>query len=582
MADFPAPTNPYELQVQQAAIQRQRDLAAMLQKDSMAAPQGQMISGYYVPPSFMQMAAKLAEGLSGSQQQKDLDTKQLALAKSYNDTQTALAQALIGGAPAMGSSQAPAPSAADTSPVQSAPVMPASGSVQPAQGGNPLFKGINPSLLANYFQNPTGAFGKIVETQMQANAKALEPTDVMKSLAAAGIQQGSPAWNQALNSVVQKAGYIAPTQMRGGSTAVRPDGTSEFFPQVPEGYQPVRGPDGSISIQPIPGGPEAVAGKAAATAKANASYKLEKVFNQRANQYELRPITDIVGAGSGSAQASRYVGQDLLDQLAPPMRDAILKDAMSGNGKFNLNVQLPNGRRIVGPVDLNATAGGEQATGQSGIAAAPPLGAETTANKTAGNAVDNWSETHKFATESAPRNIGLLQSIEQLADKAIVGKGASRANFVAGVLQTMGLPVSPDKVQNYQIMSKNLGMLVGSQRMGAQGGGSDALQSLLEASNPNVDTMNAPALKEAAQELIAYNRMMMAHDKALPNPNQVSSQQYADTETKLATFRDPRLWQLEHAADDKERTRILSLVPASERGQLLQKAKQARQMGILN
>jgi hypothetical protein len=131
-------------------------------------------------------------------------------------------------------------------------------------------------------------------------------------------------------------------------------------------------------------------------------------------------------------------------------------------------------------------------------------------------------------------------------------------------------------------MQKNLNMLVGAQRSAAGGGGTDALQHLLEAANPNVEHMNAPALKEAAQELIAYQRMLIAKDKVAPNPNTTSPQAYADFETKFGKFADPRLWQIEHASNDAERARILSLMPATDRTTFLQRAKEARKLGYLN
>ena len=164
----------------------------------------------------------------------------------------------------------------------------------------------------------------------------------------------------------------------------------------------------------------------------------------------------------------------------------------------------------------------------------------------------------------------------------MVGPGSDRAQFVNGVLNTLGITPGADQAQNYQIMSKNLNMLVGSQRMGASGGGSDALQALLTASNPNNKEMNGPALKEASEELIAWNRMMMAKDKSMPNPMSTSTQKFQEAETAFGQYSDPRLWQIEHAHDDTERARILSLIPTSERPAFLKKAGQARQLGILN
>jgi hypothetical protein len=223
---------------------------------------------------------------------------------------------------------------------------------------------------------------------------------------------------------------------------------------------------------------------------------------------------------------------------------------------------------------------------RAGVQAGPALGEASTASAlgegTAKSAVQGYQDLHTQATSAAPRAIGLLQSIEQLADKTIAGHGSGSIQLVNGVLQTLGIPVGKDSAQNYQIMLKNLNMLVGAQRGAAGAGGTDALQKLAEASNPNVEHMNAPAIKEAAQELIAYQRMLIAKDKVAPNPNTTSPQKYADFETKFGQYSDPRLWQIEHAKDDKERARILSLMPASDQAAFLKRAKEARQNGWLN
>jgi hypothetical protein len=101
MADF-LPLTPAEMQVQQAAIDRQRAIAQALQQSSLQAPDGQMVSGHYVAPNPTQYLAKLAQGLIGKNQQDDLDKKQIALATQQGDMMRA--QFGIGGQP-----QAPAP-----------------------------------------------------------------------------------------------------------------------------------------------------------------------------------------------------------------------------------------------------------------------------------------------------------------------------------------------------------------------------------------------------------------------------------------------------------------------------------------
>jgi hypothetical protein len=62
-------------------IQRQRKLADLLTANAFNQPQGQMISGHYVPPSWTQQLAPLVSGLSGSMLGSNVEKKQEALAQ---------------------------------------------------------------------------------------------------------------------------------------------------------------------------------------------------------------------------------------------------------------------------------------------------------------------------------------------------------------------------------------------------------------------------------------------------------------------------------------------------------------------
>lgn len=84
MADI---LSPMEMQIQQQAIERNRRLAEMLQAQSMQAPQGQMVSGHYVKSSPLEYIAKLAQGLIGSNQMKDADTRAATLAAGQAEAQ---------------------------------------------------------------------------------------------------------------------------------------------------------------------------------------------------------------------------------------------------------------------------------------------------------------------------------------------------------------------------------------------------------------------------------------------------------------------------------------------------------------
>jgi hypothetical protein len=70
-------------------ISRQRKLADLLTGEMFNQPQGQMISGHYVAPSWTQQLAPLAKGIAGQAMNENLDKKQLALAEALRgDIQT--------------------------------------------------------------------------------------------------------------------------------------------------------------------------------------------------------------------------------------------------------------------------------------------------------------------------------------------------------------------------------------------------------------------------------------------------------------------------------------------------------------
>ena len=63
-------------------LSRQRKLADMLTSQMFNQPQGNMVSGYYVKPSWTQQLAPLASGIAGQAMNAKLDEKQLALAEA--------------------------------------------------------------------------------------------------------------------------------------------------------------------------------------------------------------------------------------------------------------------------------------------------------------------------------------------------------------------------------------------------------------------------------------------------------------------------------------------------------------------
>ena len=74
-------------------LSRQRKLADMLSSQMFNQPQGQLISGHYVAPSWTQQLAPLVSGVAGQAMNENLDKKQLALAEALRGKQQEVMQA---------------------------------------------------------------------------------------------------------------------------------------------------------------------------------------------------------------------------------------------------------------------------------------------------------------------------------------------------------------------------------------------------------------------------------------------------------------------------------------------------------
>ena len=78
---------PPEMQQESRDIGRQQRLADMLQGQAFNQPQGQMVSGRYVAPSFFQNLAPVAQAYFGNQMSEKAGQKQVALATALRDRQ---------------------------------------------------------------------------------------------------------------------------------------------------------------------------------------------------------------------------------------------------------------------------------------------------------------------------------------------------------------------------------------------------------------------------------------------------------------------------------------------------------------
>jgi hypothetical protein len=79
---------PPEILQQQQALNRQQQMAQLLMQQGMNQPQGQMVSGRYVAPSFFQYAAPLAQLYAGTRLAEKGDKAAIELAQKLRETQS--------------------------------------------------------------------------------------------------------------------------------------------------------------------------------------------------------------------------------------------------------------------------------------------------------------------------------------------------------------------------------------------------------------------------------------------------------------------------------------------------------------
>lgn len=573
----------------QQAIDQQRQLAQLLMTQGLTSPQGtEAIGGVAIRRSPMEGLARMAQLMSGQSMQRDANSASQDMMQRQMQAMLMLHGGTAGvpaGAPADQPAGVPGAPTAGVAPGTGTPAgmlgMRGMSPMQSLMSSQMFPKEYGEAYMKPFMPNDTSvqAMQGGVDPQMANRLALIKSSTDPKIL---GMQQAGMGPMQIYQAIYGEAAKGAEVSRRPGEQfANQLTGESGTVPKIPEFSNPVGrpGPNGAIpAVEPIPGATGVVQGNSTATGMGKAAATPTIIYGPDGTPQFSTELQNLMRA-NGWGPVGNPQGPDPGKPFSPEsLRSQIEMVKSNGGQPIRPEDQPAIDRQVARLTAELAQSGGVTPEQRPGVKA----GADRTATGSAEDAVQSWNERHQFATNSAPRNIGLLQSIEQLADKTVVGPGSDKGQFINGVLNTLGITPGADQAKNYQIMSKNLNMLVGSQRMGAAGGGSDALQSLLQAANPNNKEMNGPALKEAAQELIAYNRMTMAMDKALPNPATAGAQAAQAAETKFTPFKDPRIWQLEHAVDDKERIRILSLVPIAERAKLLDNVAAARKLRLLD
>lgn len=227
--------------------QNQRYADILMQQALADQPQGQMVSGHYVPPSPVQGIAQLLKAYIG-RRASDLIPEQQSKLASAQMQQVQNMFGLGGG----------------TTPTQARDLALAGGAMQGDIGPT-----VTNAARMNGVQTGTGAAMPIPSgmdrqaAMMQylidpkAYATALgshsTPTEIQKLAIASGYQPGTPQYNAILNANIAKQNYIAPNIVSEGGALVPAGSNRPTYIAPKSGIQTNISPTGEFSSNAIPG-----------------------------------------------------------------------------------------------------------------------------------------------------------------------------------------------------------------------------------------------------------------------------------------------------------------------------------------
>lgn len=128
-----------------------------------------------------------------------------------------------------------------------------------------------------------------------------KPSEIVAQLRAANIDPNSALGHQVAQGRLAKENYIAQQGFAPGQTVINPmTGQERVIPNIGEGMEIVRRPDGSSYVAEIPGYSRTVGGisgaRAGAEAGARAQFEPREVFNPATGQFELSTTANVAQA----------------------------------------------------------------------------------------------------------------------------------------------------------------------------------------------------------------------------------------------------------------------------------------------
>lgn len=471
-----------------------------------------------MPRSFGQVAASGLTGYqAGKQQALDQQKEQMQMAMLQQQVAQAtrknnlindfLAGAL-GGGQASGQTGAAATPDMGGAPAQSG----AANTAPSASSGTGGFGGVPSAAIAAdlAFKN-----GEHIGEWVNDRSK---PTDFTKLLIQAGIDPNSTLGRQIMQQQVAKQNTIPLVAGRAGAPMYNPDGTiAAMAPIIPKNAVPTIENGRVTGVAPLQG----AAGVEQINAYADQAGKNQAEpmagFDASGNPVFTNKLNAATGGGTWTGGAISAGTLKLLEKSAA----AGNKDAQAALAAY----QQAQVQRVTPSL-------------------APGVDKSITGNVETMN--NDFADLYA-ANKNAPVTLAILDNIKKLAPKAITGTSADKLAYVNGLLTMGGMQPAKDLASATDLLNKNANMLAINMRLGASGGGSDALQSLAQAANPN-SHMQTDAIIKAADEVIGQVKMRQGmYQTLLPHKMNNDVQGYYGAQQQFSSQADPRTYQPDHA-----------------------------------
>jgi hypothetical protein len=377
----------------------------------------------------------------------------------------------------------------------------------PSAGGNGFGGVPSTAIAADLAFNNGQKIGEWVNDRSK-------PTDFTKLLTQAGIDPSSTLGRQIIQQQIAKQNNIPLVSGRAGAPMYNPDGSiAAMAPIIPKNSVPQIVNGKVVGVSPLTG--------AAGVEQINS-------YADQAGKNQAEPLAAYDGSGQPvftnrlkAASGEPMPGQPGFDvtHMSSTQKKAFYDAAAK---QFSLRPgSTPNTSTI-----------------RPGLAP----GVEKSISGNVDTMNQDFSDLYA-ANKNAPVTLAILDNIKKLAPKAITGTSADKLAYMNGLLTIGGLQPAKDVASATDLLNKNANMLAINMRLGANGGGSDALQALAQAANPN-SHMQPDAIIKAADEVIGQIKMRQGmYQQLLPYKMNNDVQGYYGAQRQISSNADPRTFQ---------------------------------------